>query len=61
MAGGDVSSTLAVAVPRADGEALEVAAGDAGDVRRQAGGVAIDVLAVARRRWSACRWWRRRR
>src|SRR4029077_11295452 len=33
----------------ADAEALEVAAGDAGDVRRQAGGVAIDVLAVARR------------
>src|SRR5205085_2829786 len=32
----------------ADGEALEVAAGDAGDVRREAGGVAVDVLAVAR-------------
>src|SRR4029077_8885279 len=33
----------------ADGEALEVAAGDAGDVRGQAGGVAVYVLAVARR------------
>src|SRR5207247_1825696 len=32
----------------ADAEALEVAAGDAGDVGGEAGGVAIDVLAVAR-------------
>ena len=32
----------------ADGEALEVAAGGAGDVRGQAGGIIVDVLAVAR-------------
>ena len=31
----------------ADHQALEAAAGDAGDAGRQAGGVAIDVLAVA--------------
>ena len=45
----------------ADAEALEVAAGDAGDVRGQAGGIRIDVLAVARGDGRACRWWRRRR
>ena len=48
MAGVTVSMHVGGRRAAADGEALEVAAGDAGDVRRQAGGVAVDVLAVAR-------------
>ena len=43
-----VSVTAAVAVPLPTTRLLEAAAGDAGDAGRQAGGVAVDVLAVAR-------------
>ena len=48
MAGGDGVVDVGRRRAGADDQALEVAAGDAGDVRRQAGGVAVDVLAVAR-------------
>ena len=60
MAAVIVSLTLAVAVPVPTTRLSKLPPETPVMVRRQAGGVAVDVLAVAGRQWSACRWWRHR-